>query len=73
VGTNAALKAPSANILLKKLGNLKATKKTSAIKPAPIIEAINTSLIKPSVLLTNVSPLIVIKGLINFINNFIKY
>ena len=55
------------SILLKKFGNLKATKKTSAISPAPTIVAINMSLINPSILLTNVNELTVIKGLINFI------
>ena len=67
IGIKAAVKAPSANILLKKFGNLKATKKTSAISPAPTIVAINMSLINPSILLTNVNELTVIKDLINFI------
>ena len=67
IGINAAENAPSANIRLKKLGSLKATKKTSAITPAPTKAAINISLIKPKILLINVKPLIVKKGFINFI------
>ena len=66
IGINAAENAPSANIRLKKLGSLKATKKTSAITPAPTKAAINISLIKPKILLINVKPLIVKKGFINF-------
>ena len=69
IGIKAAAKAPSANILLKKLGNLKETKKTSATKPAPTSAAIKISLINPRILLINVSPLTVIKDLSNFINN----
>ena len=67
IGTNAAENAPSANKRLKKFGSLKATKKTSAIKPAPTNAAIKISLKKPKILLTNVKPLIVRKGFINFI------
>ena len=54
IGINAAENAPSANKRLKKLGSLKATKKTSAITPAPTKAAINISLIKPKILLINV-------------------
>ena len=43
-GMNAAFIAPSPKILLNKLGNLKATKKQSEIKPAPITLAISKSL-----------------------------
>tara|TARA_B100001123_G_C14862457_1_gene848579 strand:+ start:148 stop:717 length:570 start_codon:yes stop_codon:yes gene_type:complete len=68
IGIKAAENAPSAKRRLKKLGSLKATKKTSAIKPAPTKAAINMSLKKPNILLINVNPLIVIKGFINFIN-----
>ena len=67
IGINAAENAPSANKRLKKLGSLKATKKTSAITPAPTKAAINISLIKPKILLINVKPLIVKKGFIKFI------
>ena len=67
IGINAAENAPSANKRLKKFGSLKATKKTSAIKPAPTNAAIKISLKKPKILLTNVKPLIVRKGFINFI------
>ena len=72
IGINAAENAPSANKRLKKLGSLKATKKTSAITPAPTKAAINISLIKPKILLINVKPLIVKKGFINFIKNILK-
>ena len=44
-GINAEFIAPSANTLLKRFGNLNATKKASDIIPAPIIRAINKSLI----------------------------
>ena len=67
IGIKAAEKAPSANNLLKKLGSLKATKKTSAIIPAPTKAAIKMSLTNPKILLINVKPLIVKKGFINFI------
>ena len=67
IGIKAAENAPSANKRLKKLGSLKATKKTSAITPAPTKAAINISLINPKILLINVKPLIVKKGFINFI------
>jgi len=43
-GINAAFIAPSPKILLKRFGSLKATKKQSEIIPAPIILAINKSL-----------------------------
>ena len=66
-GINAALNAPSANNLLKKFGSLNARKKISAINPAPITKAINISLINPKILLINVRPLIVTKGLSSFI------
>ena len=72
IGINAAENAPSANKRLKKLGSLKATKKTSAITPAPTKAAINISLIKPKILLINVKPLIVKKGFINFMKNILK-
>ena len=67
IGINAAENAPSANKRRKKLGSLKATKKTSAIIPAPTKAAIKISLKKPKILLINVRPLIAIKGFINFI------
>ncbi len=43
-GMKAAFIAPSPKILLNKLGNLKATKKQSEIKPAPITLAMSKSL-----------------------------
>ena len=61
IGIKAAENAPSANKRLKKLGSLKATKKTSAITPAPTKAAIKISLTKPKILLINVKPLIVRK------------
>tara|TARA_B100000029_G_scaffold516181_1_gene627445 strand:+ start:5789 stop:6091 length:303 start_codon:yes stop_codon:yes gene_type:complete len=71
-GIKAAENAPSANKRLKKFGSLNATKKTSAITPAPTIAAIKISLKNPKNLLTNVKELIVKKGLINFINFLIR-
>jgi hypothetical protein len=47
IGTKAALNAPSPNNLLKKFGNLNATKNTSVSGPAPKNAAINISLRKP--------------------------
>ena len=44
LGTNAELKVPSENNLLKVLGNLNATKKASANKPVPKKTAIRISL-----------------------------
>lgn len=57
IGTNAALNAPSANISLKKLGNLKDVKNTSDNRPAPRYFAKNTSLTKPKILDNNVKKL----------------
>ena len=57
IGTNAALNAPSANISLKKLGNLKEVKNTSDSKSAPRYFAKNTSLIKPKTLDSSVKKL----------------
>ena len=48
-GIKACENAPSAKSRLKKLGILKATKKTSAPKPAPNILAMTISLTKPSI------------------------
>jgi len=50
IGTKAELKAPSANILRKKFGNLNAAKNTSERRLTPINFAINTSLMKPRTL-----------------------
>jgi hypothetical protein len=50
VGRKLWLKAPSAKILLKRLGNLKATKKISEYIFAPSIEALSKSLINPRIL-----------------------
>tara|TARA_Y100000389_G_scaffold202536_1_gene248103 strand:- start:11373 stop:11624 length:252 start_codon:yes stop_codon:yes gene_type:complete len=47
IGTKALLNAPSAKILRKKLGSLKAAKNTSDKILTPIYLAIKTSLIKP--------------------------
>ena len=44
MGTKAALNVPSANNLLKVFGNLKATKKASAIAEVPTNIAIKISL-----------------------------
>ncbi len=49
-GTKAALKAPSAKMLLKKFGNLNATLKASASGPMPKKVAIRISLMKPNIL-----------------------
>ena len=46
-GTNAIVKEPSAVKRRKKLGSLNATKKASAIGPAPNVAAIRTSRAKP--------------------------
>ena len=51
LGTNAALKVPSANSRLKVFGILKATKNTSAKKLVPRKIAIKISLIYPRILL----------------------
>ena len=56
MGTNAEVKAPSANRLRNKLGSLNATKKASAIMPAPKKLAKIMSRIKPVILLTIVKP-----------------
>jgi hypothetical protein len=50
MGTNAQLKAPSANMLRKKFGILNAAKKASEIRPAPKNFAIKISLAKPNIL-----------------------
>ena len=54
MGTNAEFNAPSENILLNVLGNLKAMKKISAITPVPKKLAINISLKNPKTLLIDV-------------------
>ena len=53
-GTKAALNAPSANRLRNKFGRRCATKKASAIGPAPRIAAVRISRIKPNTRLTSV-------------------
>jgi len=65
----AALNVPSENNLLKVLGSLKATKKASAIGPAPRKIAINISLRYPVNLLIKVKKLNVPVDLIRFINH----
>jgi hypothetical protein len=54
MGTNAEFSAPSEKILLNVFGNLKATKKISAITLVPKKFAINISLIKPKIRLIDV-------------------
>ena len=51
---NAEFNAPSEKILLNVLGNLKATKKISAITPVPKKLAMKMSLRKPKILLIDV-------------------
>ena len=67
-GTNAELKAPSANKLLNRLGSLNDTKKASETLPAPRKLAISISLKKPVTRLTIVNPP---KVAIDFINDII--
>ncbi len=55
IGTKAELRAPSEKILLNVLGNLKATKKMSEIRPVPKKFAIKISLKKPKILLIDVN------------------
>ena len=64
-GTNADVKAPSANRLRNKFGNLKATKKASDTMPAPRKLAITISRKKPVKRLTMVNPPNVAIDLIN--------
>ena len=54
IGTNADVKAPSAKRLRNKFGNLNATKKASAIMPAPKKRARTISLMNPVIRLSNV-------------------
>ena len=55
-GTKALVKAPSANRLRNKLGNLNATTKASETAPAPKKLANTISRKKPVIRLTNVNP-----------------
>ena len=55
MGTNAEFSAPSEKILRNVFGNLKATKKISAITPVPKKLAIIISLKKPKTLLIDVN------------------
>ena len=55
-GTKAALNAPSPNSRRNRLGNLRATKKASAIGPAPSFAAIRMSRMKPRIRLSIVQP-----------------
>lgn len=68
IGTKAELKAPSAKIRRKKLGNLKAAKKISESKLTPRNLAIKTSLIKPRILEMEIKNEIVKADFINAIN-----
>lgn len=73
-GIKAWVNAPSAKILLNKLGILKAIKKISEKILAPKIEAIKTSLKKPNILETKIPLLLVKIDLINTdITLFINY
>jgi hypothetical protein len=63
-GIKLCVKAPSAKILLKRLGNLKATKKISLYMFAPSIEAVSKSLINPKILDVSIPILLVKKDLI---------
>jgi hypothetical protein len=68
VGKKLCVKAPSAKIRLKRFGNLKATKKMSEYILAPKMEALNKSLINPSILELNIpKKLIIIDFIINVI------
>jgi hypothetical protein len=68
LGRKLCVKAPSAKIRLKRFGNLKATKKISEYILAPRIEALNKSLINPSILELNIpKKLIIIAFIINVI------
>ena len=58
-GKKLCVKAPSAKILLKRFGSLKATIKISVYIFAPKIEACNISLIKPKTLEKSVPKLLV--------------
>ena len=81
-GIKAALKAPSAKMLLKKFGNLKAILNASAKGPVPKNVAINISRMKPKILEIKVflgfqkKKFLEIKKLLNnFLNlfDFFKY
>ena len=61
-GTNAELKAPSANSRRNRLGKRKATKKASATAPVPSTAAIRMSRTKPRARLTMVRPPTVAKA-----------
>ncbi len=54
-GINAMLREPSAKSLLSRFGILNATKKASALSPAPKNHAMTTSLIKPNTRLNKVA------------------
>ena len=69
-GTNALVKAPSANKLLNKLGSLNDTKKASDNKPAPKKFANSISRTNPVIRLINVKPPNVAIDLNNDISNF---
>tara|TARA_B100000902_G_C26559196_1_gene551026 strand:- start:29 stop:430 length:402 start_codon:yes stop_codon:yes gene_type:complete len=66
IGINALLIAPSPNNLLNKFGNLKASRKLSALLDAPKIKAKNKSLMYPNILLIKVRKLIKLKDFIMF-------
>ena len=58
-GIKTWVKAPSANILRNRFGNLNATKKISEYMLAPKVEAIKRSRIKPKILETSIPKLFV--------------
>jgi hypothetical protein len=78
IGTKAELKAPSAKIFLKKLGNLRAVKNTSDSVPVPKYLAKNISLTKPNILDNKVPKLTINVDfkkfiLLNYNNDLILY
>lgn len=60
LGKKLCVKAPSAKILLKRFGNLNATKNISEYMFAPSIEALNKSLINPNILELNIPKKLII-------------
>lgn len=72
LGIKLWVNAPSAKILRKRFGNLKATKKISLYTFAPKMEAVSVSLIKPKILDTKVPTLLVKNDLISIWNSTLK-
>lgn len=69
LGIKLCVNAPSAKILRKRFGSLKATKKISLYTLAPKMEAVKVSRRKPKILDTKVPTLFVKNDLINIWNN----